>query len=293
MTPRTVLVLGGTGKVGRNVVSGLLEAGIAVRALVRTPLRAGLPPGVALHRGDVRDPASVAAAADGTDAAFLLWPGFSADGAAPVVAALARHVRHLVHLSSGVIDPAENRATPGVWAEVEALVAATGVATTFLRPGGFAGNTLMWAPDIRAGRPVRVPYPEARRSLIHEKDIADVAVLALGDPDAHAGRSYPLTGPKILTHRDQAAAIGDAIGHLVVVEAQTRAEAAAEMISGGVDPGWVDSALDHWASLVEHPEVVLDTVERLTGHPARSFGQWAREHAGAFRARPAPEGADR
>jgi uncharacterized protein YbjT (DUF2867 family) len=102
-----------------------------------------------------------------------------------------------------------------------------------------------------------------------------------------------LTGPKILTHRDQAAAIGDAIGHLVVVEAQTRAEAAAEMISGGVDPGWVDSALDHWASLVEHPEVVLDTVERLTGHPARSFGQWAREHAGAFRARPAPEGADR
>ena len=50
---------------------------------------------------------------------------------------------------------------------------------------------------------------------------------------------------------------------------------------------------DHWARLVEHPEVVLDTVERLTGHPARPFGQWAREHADAFRAQAAPEGADR
>ena len=50
---------------------------------------------------------------------------------------------------------------------------------------------------------------------------------------------------------------------------------------------------DHWARLVEHPEVVLDTVERPTGHPARPFGQWAREHADAFRAQAAPEGADR
>ena len=106
MTPRTVLVLGATGKVGRNVVTGLLAAGITVRALVRTPLLAGLPPQVVEYRGDVHDPASVAAAADGADAAFLLWPGFSADGAAPTVAALAGHVRDLPP------PPAASSATP-------------------------------------------------------------------------------------------------------------------------------------------------------------------------------------
>lgn len=282
MTPRHVLVLGPTGKVGRNVVSGLLAAGVAVRALVRDPARADLPSAVEVHRGDVRDPPSVETAARDTDAAFLLWPSFSADGAAPLVGALARHVRHVVHLSSGVIDPTANRATPGVWADVEELVRGTGVPATFLRPGGFAGNTLEWAPAIRAGRPVRTPYPEAGRSLIHEKDIADVAVLALRDPGTHAGRSHLLTGPAVLTQREQAAAIGEAIGRPVVVEEQSRAEAIADM-AAWAEPSWVEGALDHWAGLVERPEIALGTVEQLTGHPARPFAVWAREHADDFR----------
>jgi uncharacterized protein YbjT (DUF2867 family) len=283
MTPQHVLVLGATGKVGRNVVTGLLDAGLAVRALVRDPDRAALPPAVALHRGDVRDPGSVNAAADGADAAFLLWPGFSADGAAPLVDVLARHVRHVVQLSSGVIDPTADRATTGVWSDVEDLVRATGVPATFLRPGGFAGNTLAWAPAIRAGRAVRIPYPEAGRSSIHEKDIADVAVLALRDPGAHAGRAHLLTGPAVLTQREQAAAIGEAIGRPVLVEQQSRAEAAADM-AGWAGPAWVESALDHWAGLVEHPEIALGTVEQLTGHAARPFATWAREHTDDFRA---------
>ena len=284
MTPRSVLVLGATGKVGRNVVAGLLEAGLAVRALVRSPRPGGLPPQAAVHRGDVHDPASVAAAAEGADAAFLLWPGFSADGAAPAVAALARHVGQIVHLSAGRIDPEGGGVTSGVWAEVEELVRAAGVPATFLRPGGFAGNTLMWAADIRAGRPVRTPTPEAGRSLIHERDIADVAVLALCDPGRHAGQAHLLTGPAILTEREQAAAIGDAAGRSVAVETETRAEATARLIAGGGDPAWVAQALDYWESLVERPEVAVDTVERLTGHPARPFSRWARDHADAFRA---------
>lgn len=287
MTTRHVLVLGPTGKVGRNVVDGLLAAGLAVRALVRDPERTGLPPAVALHHGDVRDPGSVGAAADDADAVFLLWPSFSADGAAPLVEALARHVRHVVHLSSGVIDPTADRATPGVWADVEELVRGTGVPATFLRPGGFAGNTLEWAPAIRAGRPVSLPYPEAGRSLIHEKDIADVAVLALRDPATHSGRAHLLTGPAVLTQREQAAAIGEAIGRPVVVEQQSRAEAAVDM-AGWADPAWVDSALDHWADLVERPEIALGTVEQLTGHPARPFAVWAFDHAHDFRAPATP-----
>jgi uncharacterized protein YbjT (DUF2867 family) len=287
MTRSRVLVLGPTGKVGRNVVAGLLAAGVTVRALVRDPARAGLPPAVEVYRGDVGDPPSVEAAADGADAAFLLWPSFSVDGAAPVVDELARHVRHVVHLSSGVIDPTADRATPGVWSDVEDLVRATGVPATYLRPGGFAGNTLEWAPAIRAGRPVRVPYPEAGRSLIHEKDIADVAVLALLDPAAHAGLAHLLTGPAVLTQREQAATIGEAIGRPVVVEEQDRADAAAEL-AGWADAAWAEAALDHWANLVEHPEIALDTVERLTGNPARTFGAWALDHADDFRAPAAP-----
>ncbi|GAA0602210.1 nuclear transport factor 2 family protein [Kribbella sandramycini] len=78
----TVLITGATGRVGRHVVTGLLAAGVAVRALVRTPDRANLPADVELVVGDLYDPSAVRQASVGADAAFLLWPSFSADGAA-------------------------------------------------------------------------------------------------------------------------------------------------------------------------------------------------------------------
>ena len=43
------------------------------------------------------------------------------------------------------------------------------------------------------------------------------------------------------------------------------------------------TALDTWASFVDHPEIVSSTVQQLTGRPAHSFAEWAREHADSFR----------
>jgi uncharacterized protein YbjT (DUF2867 family) len=68
------MVTGATGRVGRRVVSGLLERGDQVRALVRDQADAGPPDGVELVSGDLRDPAGFAQKLDGVDALFLLWP---------------------------------------------------------------------------------------------------------------------------------------------------------------------------------------------------------------------------
>jgi SnoaL-like domain len=51
------------------------------------------------------------------------------------------------------------------------------------------------------------------------------------------------------------------------------------------DPAFADHALAYWASLIKQPEQVTHTVEQLTGVPARTFRDWAREHAGEFRPR--------
>ena len=56
----------------------------------------------------------------------------------------------------------------------------------------------MWADQIRDAGVVRWPYGQAARSLIHERDIAAVAIRALTD-DGHAGARYVLTGPETLT----------------------------------------------------------------------------------------------
>jgi uncharacterized protein YbjT (DUF2867 family) len=60
--------------------------------------------------------------------------------------------------------------------------------------GGFAANTLGWAPMIRAEGVVRVPYLNAATAPIAEEDISAAAVrVLLGD--GHEGARYVLTGP--------------------------------------------------------------------------------------------------
>ncbi|MEV8374352.1 NAD(P)H-binding protein [Kribbella sp. NPDC056861] len=273
----TILVTGATGRVGRHVVQGLLEAGVEVRALVRTPGIAGLPGAVEVIEGDIYDPAAVERAANGVDAAFLLWPAYTAEGAESVVTALTKQVSRVVYLSS--------MNSGGVWGEIEALLADTD--WTFVRPGGFAGNTQEWAEQIRAGDVVRMPSPGAGRSLIHERDIAGVAVLALLD-DKHVGKSYVLTGPEVLTQAEQVATLAEVLGRTLQVEEIPTAEAREAMLADGFDPSFVDPGLAYWNSLITNPEPVTHTVETLLDRPALTYRQWAEEHADEFRVLRAP-----
>ncbi|MEU0089611.1 NAD(P)H-binding protein [Kribbella sp. NPDC006257] len=274
----TILVTGATGRVGRHVVQGLLEAGTTVRALVRDP--AALPSGIEFVQGDIYDEPTVERAAAGMDAAFLLWPSFSAAGAQPVVAALTEQVPRVVYLSSmGVRDdlpPAAN----GVWGEIEDLL--IGSDWTFLRPGGFAANTLNWADDVRRGDVVRVSSPEAGRSLIHERDIAAVAVLALLD-DKHIGQKYTLTGPETLTQTEQIAILSKALGKPIQIEELTPTQARQQMLDQGADPLLAESSVTYWASLVDNPEPVTTTIPALLHRRALTYSEWAEEHADKFR----------
>lgn len=269
----TILVTGATGRVGRHVVQGLLEAGVTVRALVRNPLLAGLPPEVEVAPGDINDPAAVEGAAAEVDAAFLLWPSYSAEGAEPVVSALTKQVSRIVYLSS--------LSAGGVWAEIENLLASAD--WTFLRPGGFAVNTQEWAESFRIGDVVRIPSPGAGRSLIHEHDIAAVAVQALLD-DKHIGQTYELTGPEVLTQAEQVAVLSEVVGKPMRVEEIPAAEARQAMLDLGADPYLADSAVTYWSSLVDNPEPVTTTVPTLLGRPALTYREWAEEHADEFRA---------
>jgi uncharacterized protein YbjT (DUF2867 family) len=268
-----ILVIGATGKVGRDVVSGLLERDAAVRALARDPEAADLPSAVDVVSGDLLDPHGFSAHLEGIEAVFLVWPFFTEEGSAEVVDKLASHARRIVYLSA---EAAGGRPDSS-WASVERAIEGSATEWTFLRPTGFAANTRMWADQIRESGIVRWPYGQAARSLIHERDIAEVAVRALTG-DGHAGARYVLTGPEAITQVEQVQAIGDAIGREVRWEELSRKDAD-QQLKGRVP----DTALDTWASFVDNPEVVTSTVEDLTGQPASRFVEWAREHADDFR----------
>jgi len=269
----SILVTGATGKVGRHVVSGLLERGAGVRALTRRPESADLPAGAEVVAGDLSEGQRLARHLDGVEAVFLLWPFFTDDGIGDAVDALAGGSRRIVYLSA----EAAVRRPGSFWAGVERAVERTAAEWVLLRPTGFAANTLMWAGQIRDSGVVRWPYGRAARSLIHERDVAAVAVKALTE-DGHAGARHVLTGPEAIRQVEQVEAIGDALGRDLRWEELAREDAEREL-AGRVP----DTALDTWADFVETPEAVTATVQEITGRPARPFAEWARDHVAEFR----------
>ena len=279
-----ILVTGATGNVGRGVVGRLLDSGARVRALTRTPATARLPAAVDVVTGDLARPDTLARAVEGVGAVFLVWPFFAPDSAPAVVDLIGRHAQRVVYLSSagGRGDRPGDDAV-SFHGELERLLMRSGLEWTFLRPSGFATNTLMWAPQIRAGDVVRWPYADARRSLVHEADIAAVGARALLD-DGHAGAAHVVTGPEALTQAEQVESIGEAIGRPLRFEEISRQEARSRLLETWGSAAFVDGALDAWARFVVEPELVTTTVEDVTGAPARSLSEWAVDHVADFAA---------
>lgn len=293
MDDRTVLVTGATGRVGGQVVAQLGGTGAKVRALTRDPARASVVLGdsVEVIGGDLVEPDTLTAALDGVDAVFLVFPSVAADKAArELVSKLTKHTRRIVYLSvHGVPDAPDRHAEPdgsilGSHAHLEAVITSSGADYTFLRASGFAANTLGWAEQIRRSDVLRWFHPAASRALVHEADLAAVGVRALTG-NGHDRLAHHLTGPEQLTQVEQLAVIGDALGRSLRFEEIDAVEAAAEVFPG-MPAGAVSSMIEAHAAMVAHPEPVTDTVERLTGRPARPFAQWARDHVADFGGEP-------
>lgn len=279
-----VLVTGATGSVGRHVVSQLLREGARVRALTRDPKPAGLPPEVDVVRGDLAAPDTLDAVVQGVGAAFLLWRLPDADTAPAIIDRLTKYARRIVFLSSSAIrDDVEKQTgvVARVHADVEHAIENAGREWTFLRPDGFATNALWWwGAQIRRGDVVRWPYGVAAMAPIHEKDIAAVAVRALRE-EGHQGRKYLLSGPESLTLAEQVKIIGAAIGRPLRFE-EISPDAARDQLLAVMPQEIVDVLLGVLARLTAGPAPTTTVVSEITGAPARTFREWARDHAAEF-----------
>jgi uncharacterized protein YbjT (DUF2867 family) len=284
---RPVLVTGATGRIGRAVIAQLLGAGVPVRALTRRPSAAGLPADVEVVAGDFTVPDSLATALQDVGTVFLVWTAPPATAAA-VVERLARHARRVVFLSAPHRTPHPFFQQPNpmavLHAGIERLIAASGLASTIVRPGMFASNALhWWGAQIRDGDVVRWPYGAAETAPIDEIDVASVAARALSE-DGHAGADYVLTGPESLSQAEQVSTIGAAIGRRIRFEELSPEEFRRE--TAGAWPGpVVDMLLAAWGATIGHGAWVTSAVADVLGSPARTFRQWAADHAEAFQGR--------
>ena len=101
-----------------------------MRAFVRQARTCRFPEGAEIAEGDLSVPGTLGRALAGIEAAFLVWPFLTSDGAPAILAAIACTARRLVYLSSsGVNQGAERQTDPinQLHADMESLIEASGL----------------------------------------------------------------------------------------------------------------------------------------------------------------------
>ena len=136
---------------------------------------------------------------------------------------------------------------------------------------------------IRYRGQVFAPLIDVRTAAI---DPADVAACAAGVllEDGHDGQAYSLTGPELISARDQAAVLGEVLGREIGIT-EIPAEAARQrMIQAGMPGQIADAVLATLAGAGTGPgALVQPTVRQLTARPPRPFRDWAMRRIAAFR----------
>lgn len=271
----TILITGGTGKVGSRVIEQVAGRP-GVRALAHSDASAERlgAAGVDVVRGSLADPEAVARAVDGVERVFLLSTGQAAQELGVLEAARAAGVRHVVKLSSllegwDLAIMEDHRA-------VVAALRASGLAHTILQPDTFMDNEAGALDALRAGVVV-APTGDGRCSFVDARDIAAVAVHEL-TAAAPEGGELVITGPAALTFEEYAQELGAGIGRELHHVSPT-VDAFAEALRGfGVpEPRAGDLAAMYGALDGRLTHAPTDTVERLTGRAPRAARTFAAE----------------
>ncbi len=231
MNQLSVVVLGGSGFVGRHIVARLVSASHRVVVPTRSRERAKhliLLPTVDVIEADVHDEATLSRLARGADAVINLvgilheagrvdFDRVHVELARKVVAACRTSgVRRLLHMSAQNADPEGPSRYLRSKGTAEALVAASGLEWTIFRPSVIFGREdsflNMFAKLERLLPVVALACPGARFQPVFVGDVAHAFVQAIDDDRTHSQR-YALCGPGVYTLRDLVAYVGKLTGH--------------------------------------------------------------------------------
>ena len=230
MADGTIVVLGGTGFVGRHVVNRLVAEGL--RVLVPTRRRdnaqhLNVLPTLNVVEADVNRAEELARLAQGAAAIVNLVGILNQTGgqtflkahvalASNVVAACKTSgVRRLIHMSALHANPAGPSQYLRSKGEAETTIAASGLDWTIIEPSVIFGHEdrflNLFATFLRVLPLLALPCADAKFQPVFVGDVAECIVRALSLP-ATIGQRFPLCGPKIYTLRELVRFVGETVG---------------------------------------------------------------------------------
>src|SRR5690348_3569969 len=269
----TTAVIGATGRVGREIVRGVLARGDAVTALVRDPAKAlrtfGDPGGLRIRPTRLDDPRDLTEALAGIRTVFIAMGSIGIEGVLQRVALNAAagipSIEQVIRLS--VLNASANSLGINQRAHysIDRFASSTAVPYSTIRPAIFSASLLAAAREVRASRTWTGLADSGRMALVDHRDVAEAVVRVLTDP-ATWGSHHDLTGPSLLSWPDAMRLLSAELGEEVTFVTTTERELLRRLTSRGVPPAQAELLIAReWALLAGENERVTPTVTDLTG----------------------------
>ena len=275
-----VLVTGASGNLGGAVVRALSRAGVAVRAAGTDPAALERRLGVDAVRLDLHDPASFAPALDGAGGLFLMRP--------PAISSVRRTLNRLLDVAEGIgvghvvfASVAGAQTNPVVpHHRVEKHLQASGLSWTILRPGFFAQNLAdAYRADITRDDRIHLPAGRGRVAFVDVRDVGEAAAAVFGDPTAHRGAGYHLTGGQAVDFDQVAELLSHEVGRPITYQP---ASVLGYLRHVHAQPlPWAQAVVQtvlHTGLRRGQAETVDPTLARLIGRPPRTLQEYVHDH---------------
>jgi NAD(P)H dehydrogenase (quinone) len=292
MTSTLFLVTGAAGKTGAGVVEQLAAQGKSVRAMVRQvdERSARLESlGAEVVVGDLHDLTSIRSAVNGVDRIYFVYPpqGDRLLEATAIMAKAAADagVEVVVNMSQiSAREGAPSALSQQHWLGEQVLNWAP-FGAVHIAANYFAENLHMFgAATIPTEGKLYLPYGDEKHAPVTADDLARVITAILLDPVDHIGQRYEITGPENMTVAEMASVLSEELSTPVeYVDLPVDMWGAVLMKNGSMNE-WLVEHLKHVA--VDHQNGIFNAqnelVERITGTPAQSLAEFARNNMAAF-----------
>ena len=276
-----ILVIGGTGNVGAEVVKELQNRKADIRLFVRKESPPA-PQGIEVAIGDLLDPVSVQRAMQGVDKLYLLnavTPDELTQGLIAYDLAKRQKLKHIVYHSVFRVDRFKDVPHFASKLAIESALREFDVPFTILRPNYFNQNDATLKDALTKGGIYPMPLGQVGISTVDIRDIAEAAAIALTS-DAHFGKTYNLNGPEVLSGPMMASIWSGLLGKEIRYSGHDMDAFEEQMRKGA--PSW--SAFDirmMFQGYLERGFVAesedVETLTNLLGHAPRRYEDFARE----------------
>lgn len=286
----TAAVIGATGRVGSEIVRGLLARGDPVAALVRDPDKArrafGELDGLDIRPTRLDDPQDLAEAFDGVRTVFIAMGSIGIEGVLQRIAINAasgipsiEQVTRLSVLNASADSLGINQRAHH---SIDQFAASTAVPYSTIRPAIFSASLLAATREIRTSRTWTGIADSGRMALIDQCDVAEAGLRVLTE-SALWGVHHDVTGPVPMSWPEALEVLSAELGEPVTFRVAAESQFLARLTGAGLPAGTAELLIAReWSILAGENDYTTDIFQQITGRPPRPVAEFLHEHREEF-----------